>query len=37
MQSIKEAHWNKYEPNILSITYIYLDSVKGEELKFDKK
>lgn len=35
--SIKEAHWNKYEPNILSITYIYLDSVKDEELKFDKK
>lgn len=35
--SIKDAHWNKYDPNKLSITYIYLDSVKDEELKFNKK
>ena len=35
--SIKDAHWNKYDSNILLITYIYLDSVKDEELKFNKK
>lgn len=35
--SIKDAHWNKYDSNKLSITYIYLDSIKHEELNFNKK
>lgn len=34
--SIKDAHWNKYDSNILSITYVYLNSIKEEEMKFDK-
>lgn len=32
--TIKDIHWNKFEPNKLCVTYLYVDTIRDLELKF---